>query len=182
MNKKLIAILLAACVLSSGCGGNAQEKEDEVGAVAEEGEKETDSGEETEDPDSKKQGNQEESETIDDFSYEYEESKINCHLFKSTSSKKISLMITISCDEENEFSKMSYMQSTVDLSSINPEVDFLISLSVGEKTYGVLRENGEISMVGERLEEKTSGTDKEAKKTIDFSNELKKFLKENGIN
>lgn len=77
---------------------------------------------------------------------------------------------------------MSYMQSVVDLSSIDPEVDFLVSLSVDEKTYGTLREGGEISMIGESLEENVSGTDEETQKTIDFSNELKKFLKANGIN
>lgn len=50
MKKKLIAMLIVSCVLASGCGGNAQEKEDEVGTVAEEGEKETDSGKKDSEP------------------------------------------------------------------------------------------------------------------------------------
>lgn len=56
MKKKLITLMLAACVLASGCGGNAQEKETEGSVVKEEGKKETDSG-----------GNTDERETIDGF-------------------------------------------------------------------------------------------------------------------
>lgn len=43
MKKKIIAMLLSACVLAGGCGGSTQEKETESGNVSEEREKETDS-------------------------------------------------------------------------------------------------------------------------------------------
>lgn len=54
MKKKLMIILLAACVLASGCGGNARERETESVNVSEETGKETGS-------------DKEESETIDGF-------------------------------------------------------------------------------------------------------------------
>lgn len=180
--KRLIVLMLAACVLVGGCGEKPKEKENEENAFVEEVEKETVAGETETNSDAKEDNSEEEMETIDDFSYKYEGNKIDFHLFKGTSNQKVSLMATIACDEESGFSKMSYMQSVVDLSSIDPEVDFLVSLSVGEKTYGTLREGGEISMIGESLEENVSGSDEETQKTIDFSNELKKFLKANRIN